>query len=74
MRWKKKPKPQLWDRRLREGFLWMPCTINGETRWLERAAWWETYIRRRPNRWAATHWYRERWEELPFKKRSGWSQ
>ena len=27
--------------RLRRGFLWAPKTIGWETRWLERARWWE---------------------------------
>ena len=42
MRWGVKPeqfKPG--DKRYCFGFLWLPKTIDGETRWLERAEWTE---------------------------------
>lgn len=29
--------------RFREAFLFLPKTINGETRWLEYVAWWEMF-------------------------------
>ena len=40
MRWKA---PQVGDTRTRSGFLFLPKTINGETRWLERAEWTERF-------------------------------
>jgi hypothetical protein len=43
MRWYEKPKPQEDDTRTRDGFLWWPCHLSGETRWLEWASWLETY-------------------------------
>ena len=44
MRWGRKPEAEPleegWER-LQVKFLWKPLTIQGETRWLERAWWWE---------------------------------
>lgn len=45
---------------MKSGFLWLPMTINGETRWLEFARWevlWEEWgiydeIIPKPIRWA----------------------
>lgn len=42
MRW---PNPKLGDCREVRGFLWLPMTLNGETRWLETASWREVYGR-----------------------------
>ena len=61
MKWKR---PVLGDIRKREAFLWFPKTLTKdgtlETRWLERAAWVETYIAGccfRPDPyWSASHW------------------
>lgn len=41
MRWPspRPRKPAHWDNRIREGFLWIPKRLDGEWRWLERAAW-----------------------------------
>lgn len=36
-------KPALNETRIRSGFLFLPMTIGGETRWLERASWVEKY-------------------------------
>ena len=41
MRWKSYVEG---DKRTRSGFLWFPKTIEGVTRWLERAEWEEQYI------------------------------
>lgn len=41
MKWKK---PRIGDIRIRKGFLLLPKTINGETRWLKWAVWKEEYI------------------------------
>jgi hypothetical protein len=35
--------PTQGEMRTRQGFLFLPLTINKETRWLEKAAWLETY-------------------------------
>lgn len=39
MRWKceENPKPKAGDIEVVESFLWLPKTIDGETRWLEKA-------------------------------------
>lgn len=42
MRWGGNP-PKFGQHRHRSGFLWLPKTIQGETRWLEFADWQETY-------------------------------
>lgn len=39
MRWAKKPPPRPGHREAVTRFLWFPLTIQGETRWLERATW-----------------------------------
>lgn len=39
MRWFKRSMPKGGDIRTRRRFLWLPLTIDGETRWLERAVW-----------------------------------
>jgi hypothetical protein len=36
MRWRRTP-PRAGDTRTRARFLWLPMTLDGETRWLERA-------------------------------------
>ena len=42
MRWYDySPRPN--ETRVRTRFLWMPKTIDGQTRWLELAAWQERY-------------------------------
>jgi hypothetical protein len=43
MRWATKRRPLDGQFRLRSRFLWAPKTIEGETRWLEFADWWERY-------------------------------
>lgn len=40
MRW---VEHQIGDKRVSSGFLWLPKTIDGETRWLEKATWKEEY-------------------------------
>lgn len=47
MRWTN-DRPDVGDTRKREAFLWLRKTINGETRWLERARWEECYGSRLP--------------------------
>jgi len=37
MKWFRKPQPSYEENRTISKFLWFPVTINGETRWLERA-------------------------------------
>lgn len=37
MRWKKKPSPNIRDRRIVEKFLWFPICLDQEWRWLEKA-------------------------------------
>lgn len=54
MRWTKKRKPMKWDIREQSGFLWLPMTINRETRWLEHARWSERHEGR--GRWALDEW------------------
>lgn len=46
MQWKRavEPKLPLGVERMRFGFLWLPKTIDLETRWLERACWTERYV------------------------------
>lgn len=44
MRWKANSGPQLGDTRIVTKFLWKPKTIEGETRWLETASWFERRI------------------------------
>lgn len=41
MRWKEPQFGQPTKKRIRKGFLFMPRTIDGETRWLEWAKWWQ---------------------------------
>jgi hypothetical protein len=36
MRWYAKPEPDGGEVRVRRCFAWLPVTIDGETRWLER--------------------------------------
>lgn len=43
MRWPERRKTQTGDTRIRAKFLLLPKTVNGETRWLEKATWLEEY-------------------------------
>lgn len=43
MKWKH-TMPKVGDTRRNSGFLLLPMTIDGETRWLEFATWTEEYI------------------------------
>jgi hypothetical protein len=43
MRLMTKPEPKRWAVRVCKGFLFLPITIGGETRWLEHAYWLEVY-------------------------------
>lgn len=38
MRWKHKPSPKIGDTKIITKFLWLPLTLDGETRWLERVS------------------------------------
>lgn len=44
MRWGE-PEPRMWETRLMSEFLWFPLTIEGVTRWLEKATWRERAFR-----------------------------
>jgi hypothetical protein len=44
MRWKSKRKPELYEYRVRSGFLWFPVKLSNEWRWFEKATWSESYI------------------------------
>lgn len=45
MRWTNEPPPKKGDTRVRTAFLWLPLTIDQETRWLEIAKWEEGAVR-----------------------------
>jgi hypothetical protein len=56
MRWHANPEPDNRDVRVRRCFAWLPVTIDGETRWLERYTVKEQY---HPSRWGKSG-YREK--------------
>ena len=62
MKWFEAPEPKREEKRERCGFLWYPKRIDREWRWLEFAAWIETYIYVYHKvgdcgeRWVATEW------------------
>ena len=59
---KLKPYPNIGDKReFRNRFLLFPKTINGETRWLERASWTETFIPDGPYIWFPPRWLSDEW-------------
>lgn len=79
MRWKVRPVPKLGDRRILRRFLFLPKTVNGETRWMEVGEWEEEYIPVENylnfNRWDAVRWTDQpdvpsRWVTLPSKPKS----
>lgn len=45
--------------REREGFLWLPATVHGETRWLEFARWREQYATAPKGGYQA--WWKREW-------------
>jgi hypothetical protein len=51
MRWFKKPIPREGENRRRRKFLWLPLTIDHETRWLEYAVLAETVAYYRGGWW-----------------------
>jgi hypothetical protein len=70
MRWLAKPEPENADTRLRVGFLLFPRCIDGEWRWLERAAWtqrfrWEHH----PECGHLAYWDDVAWALLPQDRR-----
>jgi hypothetical protein len=44
MRIRRNPNPKTGDQRLRKKFLWLPLTLENETRWLEKARVVQTYV------------------------------
>lgn len=60
MRWNERPAkqgPVDGEMRSRTGFLIFPKTIDGQTRWLERASWNERYQWVWTTSFSGTHWY-----------------
>lgn len=49
--------PRVGDSRIRRRFLLIPRCINGEWRWMERAAWRETYR----SYWDSSLWEKDWW-------------
>lgn len=56
MRWRPDAKLKQDDLRERKGFLFLPKTIAGETRWLEFARWAEVYTNESPSRAIGYYW------------------
>jgi hypothetical protein len=61
MKLRYRAQPNLGDTREVRAFLWLPKRINGETRWLERAVWEESYIRLLMSDWVFIGWRANRW-------------
>lgn len=60
MRWRRMS-VEVGTRRVVRAFLWRPLTINGETRWLEVAAWVERFDFNYGG--GFTEWTRLNWED-----------
>ena len=55
MKWTQPPTPKPGQARTVRRFLWLPLTLQGETRWLERAEWVER--RMQVHRYSAGKWW-----------------
>lgn len=63
MKWKTKTLPPAGATRVRRAFLWLPFSLQGQTRWLERATWIETNVSNCAP--FQTVWFPTRWMDAP---------